>query len=55
MQKRTQGSGLVGGPDGILELAQDLGFPKHHGIQATGHAKSVPNGIVAIMQVDVGL
>ena len=40
---------------GGLELAQDLRFAHHHGIQAGGHAEQVMDGVLAFVPVKIRL
>jgi len=37
---------------GILQLAENLGFAQHHGIQTGGHTHHVPNGIGIAMYIN---
>ena len=55
VQDDTCGVACCGLPVGVLELAQDLGLAKDHGVQARGNREEVPHSIVVVVGVDVGL
>ena len=55
MQQSPHGPSLLGGPDRLLELAENLGFAQHHGIQPAGDAESVLHRILFGQRVKIRL
>ena len=53
VQSRTQGAHLTSHPHRVFHLSQDLRLAKYHGVQTTGHAKSVSRCFVVDQGVDV--
>ncbi len=45
--------GLLGGEVGLLDLARDLRFPDHHGIEAAGDGEKVLDGFGPFLEVEV--
>ncbi len=41
VQGAAQGAGVFGRAHGVFELAENLRFAQHHGVQARGHAEGV--------------
>jgi len=44
VKNRAHAAHLLGSKIVILQLAQDLRFPDHHGIEAGGDAEQMANG-----------
>jgi len=55
VQGAAQCACLLGSPHGVLELAQNLGFTQHHGVEAAGDAKGVASRFIAFQHVSVGV
>jgi hypothetical protein len=43
-------AGLLGLAVSLFQLAQDLRFAEHHGVEPTGHAKDMPNRFLALQR-----
>ena len=54
VQHRPQGAGVLGGADGLLQLAKDLRLAEHHRLQAARNAERVRHGLIPRQRVEVG-
>ena len=55
VQQRAHGAGLLGGFHRLLELAENLGFAQHHGIQPAGDAEGVLYRVLLRQRIKIRL